>query len=60
MQRRDILIAPPLEGGLILAMALLGYFSHNPLVFASLGPTAYEMKHRSDRVRGHTTSLRVT
>lgn len=40
---RELKIAPFVEGGLILACAALGFAIHQPLVFASLGPTAYEM-----------------
>jgi|SRR5579883_2231782 len=31
------------EGGLILALAAVGWASGQPLIFASLGPTAYEL-----------------
>lgn len=48
-RQREILIAPLLEGLLILVMGLAGYFSHNPLVFAALGPTAYEMVETPER-----------
>lgn len=47
--KRDTLIAAVLEAGLLGLAALLGYLLHQPLVFASLGPTAYEvieMPHR--------------
>lgn len=43
MQLREIMVVPPLEGALILVVGLAGYISHNPLLFASLGPTAFEM-----------------
>lgn len=43
MRLREILIVPPLEGALILVVGLAGYISHSPLLFASLGPTAFEM-----------------
>lgn len=39
----DLWIAPAGEGALILAMAALGWLFHQPLVFTSLGPTAYEL-----------------
>jgi HPP family len=39
----DILWATLGEGGLLLAPALLGWGVHQPLIFASLGPTAYEL-----------------
>jgi hypothetical protein len=31
------------EGGLILALAAIGWVAQQPLIFASLGPTAYEL-----------------
>lgn len=43
MSRRDLLIAPAAEAFLILAAALIGFAAHQPFVFASLGPTAYEI-----------------
>ena len=43
MQKRDLLIAPIGEAFLILIAALAGGLLHQPLIFASLGPTAYEL-----------------
>jgi hypothetical protein len=46
---RDLVIAPLGEAFLLLAAALVGWVVRQPLVFASLGPTAYElveMPHR--------------
>src|ERR1051326_2224639 len=42
-RNRDLLLAPLEEGALILVLAALGWVAHWPFVFASLGPTAYEM-----------------
>jgi len=44
MSRRakDLVIAPVGEALLLLIAALVGWLSHQPLIFASLGPTAYE------------------
>jgi HPP family len=39
----DLLWATVGEGGLLLVPALLGWAAHQPLIFASLGPTAYEL-----------------
>ena len=39
----DLLIAPLGEALLIFIAAIAGWASHQPLVFASLGPTAYEL-----------------
>ena len=49
MHRRDILIAPVCEGVLILVMALASWVTRNPLIFASLGPTAYELVETPER-----------
>lgn len=43
IQRRDFLIAPLGEAALILIVGLAGYLAHQPFIFASLGPTAYEL-----------------
>lgn len=43
MERRDLLIAPAGEAALILIAGLAGYLARQPLIFASLGPTAYEL-----------------
>jgi HPP family len=42
-RRADLLWATLGEGGLLLVPALLGWGLHMPLIFASLGPTAYEL-----------------
>jgi CBS domain-containing membrane protein len=43
MHKRDLLIAPAGEAFLILVAALAGWLARQPLIFASLGPTAYEL-----------------
>lgn len=44
MSRTRHLIACTLgEGALILLLGAIGWASHRPLIFASLGPTAYEL-----------------
>lgn len=49
MLSKDILIAPVCEGALITIMALAAWITHNPLIFASLGPTAYELVETPER-----------
>lgn len=39
---RDLLLAPVCEAALVLVAALAGWLVHKPLIFASLGPTAFE------------------
>lgn len=65
MQKRDLLIAPACEGALVLVVALAAWVSRQPLIFASLGPTAYELietpKRSSARpyniIVGHTVAV---
>lgn len=49
MSRKDLLIAPTLEAALIFVIALAGWIAHQPLIFASLGPTAYELVETPER-----------
>lgn len=42
-KRADLFWATLGEGGLILALAAIGWVAKQPLIFASLGPTAYEL-----------------
>lgn len=42
-KRADMLWATLGEGGLVLVMATIGWAMNQPLIFASLGPTAYEL-----------------
>src|SRR5215469_6319854 len=41
--RADFAWATLGEGGLVLALAAIGWATNQPLIFASLGPTAYEL-----------------
>lgn len=49
MRRRDLWIAPLCEGTLILIVGLAAWLSGQVLLFASLGPTAYEQIETPDR-----------
>ena len=42
-RRADLLWATLGEGGLILVLGAIGWATKQPLIFASLGPTAYEL-----------------
>ena len=65
MRRREYLLAPVCEAALILIVALAAFWSHRPLIFASLGPTAFELvetpKRRTARpyniLAGHTIGI---
>ncbi len=41
--RADLFWAALGEGGLVLVLAAIGWATRQPLIFASLGPTAYEL-----------------
>jgi CBS-domain-containing membrane protein len=49
MSRKDLIIASACEGALILIISLAGWISHRGLIFASLGPTAYELVETPSR-----------
>ncbi|MGC1617238.1 MAG: HPP family protein, partial [Candidatus Acidiferrum sp.] len=42
-KRTDLFWATLGEGGLVLALAAIAWAAKQPLIFASLGPTAYEL-----------------
>lgn len=48
-QKRDLKIAPICEAALILVVSIVAWLTQQPLVFASLGPTAYEMIEQPHR-----------
>ena len=62
---RSLLLAPLCEGLLILLAALAAFWTRQPLLFASLGPTAFELieapKRRSARawnvIAGHLIGI---
>lgn len=43
MKRNDLVIAPVCEAALIFIAAIAAWLTQTPLIFASLGPTAFEM-----------------
>jgi hypothetical protein len=49
MKKRDLLIAPICEAALVLVAGLAGFALHKPLLFSSLGPTAYELIEQPER-----------
>ncbi len=48
-QKRDAVIAPLCEAALLLVAGLAALVTHQPLFFASLGPTAYELTEMPER-----------
>lgn len=59
MPKKDLLIAPLGEGLLIVIVALAGWATQQPLIFASLGPTAYELIETPHRRSAEPYSLVV-
>lgn len=58
-EKQDLLIAPVGEAFLLLIAALVGWTIHQPLVFASLGPTAYELVETPQRRSAQPYSVLV-
>ncbi len=48
-QKRDLKIAPVCEAALIFVVSIAAWLAQQPLVFTSLGPTAYEMIEQPHR-----------
>lgn len=59
MARDDYWRVPLLEAALIATVALCGWFTHQPLVFASLGPTAFEMVETPERPSARSYNILV-
>ncbi len=65
VRKTDLLITPLCEGALILTLAAIGWATRQPLVFTSLGPTAYEIVEKPDSpsarsyniIAGHVLAL---
>lgn len=49
MKQKDLIIAPLCEAGLIGVMALAAWITQQPLIFASLGPTGFELVETPNR-----------
>lgn len=49
MSRRDLILAPLCEAALLLVVGLAGWLIQQPLIFTSLGPTAYELVETPER-----------
>lgn len=58
-RKADLLIAPLGEGALILTVAATGWATHWPLVFTSLGPTAYELIEKPNATSARTYNVIV-
>jgi CBS-domain-containing membrane protein len=59
MPKKELLIAPAGEAALILIVAIVGWATHQPLIFASLGPTAYEMVEKPKQPSAHPYNVVV-
>ncbi len=56
---QDLLIAPLCEAALLLVVGAAGWISHQPFLFTSLGPTAYELIEAPHRESARSYSILV-
>ena len=49
MLRKEFVVVPACEAALIFVVALAAWLTHRPLLFASLGPTAFELVETPER-----------
>jgi CBS domain-containing membrane protein len=56
-KKADLLITPLGEGGLLLVVAAIGWATWQPLVFASLGPTIYELVEQPQQQSAKTYNV---
>jgi len=49
MRKSDLWVAPICEAALLLVAGVVGWAFHKPLLFSSLGPTAYELIETPER-----------
>lgn len=59
VKRRDIVVAPLCEAGLLLLAGMAAMLLHKPFFFASLGPTAYELTETPERESAKPYSILV-
>jgi len=57
--RADLFWAALVEAGLVLAMSAIGWASNQPLIFPSLGPTAYELVEQAHLASARTYNIVV-
>lgn len=59
MGRKDLILAPVCEAALIAVVGGAGWLTHQPLLFTSLGPTAYELIETPHRRSAQPYSILV-
>lgn len=59
IRRRDLVITPICEAALLFVAAAVGLAVRQPLIFASLGPTAYELVEMPERKSARTYNVVV-
>lgn len=59
MSRKDLWQASLGEGALVLVVAVVGWATHQPFIFASLGPTAFEQVETPERPSAHPYNVIV-
>jgi HPP family len=56
-KKSELLIAPIGEGGLLLIAGAIGWGTHQPFIFASLGPTIYEIIEQPQQKSARTYNV---
>jgi hypothetical protein len=56
-KKEDLWAAPIGEGALVLALGAIGWGFHQPFIFASLGPTAYEIVEKPKAKSAHAWNI---
>lgn len=59
VSRKDLLVAPLCEAALLFLAALIGWSTHRLFIFASLGPTAYELVETPERTTARPYNIIV-
>ncbi|UWZ86231.1 HPP family protein [Occallatibacter riparius] len=59
MEGKDLVIAPVCEAALLALVGFAGWLTHQPMLFTSLGPTAYELVETPHRPTARPYSILV-
>lgn len=59
MRRPNLILMPVCEAGLLLVLGLAAWLTGKPLLFASLGPTAYELAEAPERPTARSYNIIV-
>ena len=59
MRRRDLIVMPLCEAALLAIVGLTAWWTGRPFLFASLGPTAYELVEAPERITARPYNIIV-